>query len=65
MDISLAKAPDGYHIISGHRRLAAALSIRDEVLVTAPGIGEILILKRPDGGLVATQDTSTVALWIE
>lgn len=60
--LHLRKADDGLHVVTGHMRLQAALSIQDEVLVDAPGVGEVLIAKLPDGRLVATQDEQTVAL---
>lgn len=62
MTLHLRKADDGLHVVTGHMRLQAALSIRDEVLVESPGIGEVLIAKLPDGSFVATQDKQTMAL---
>lgn len=62
MQIHLRKDADGFHVVNGHMRLQAALSMRDEVNVEAPGIGEVLIAKLPDGRLVATQDKQTLAL---
>ena len=63
MELCLRKADDGLHVVTGHMRLKAALMLADEVKVEAPGIGEVLIVKAPDGQLVATQDEKTVALF--
>lgn len=62
MPLQLRKAEDGFHIVDGHMRLQAILSMQDEVLVESPGLGEVLIAKLPDGRLVATQDKQTMAL---
>jgi len=62
MQIHLRKDTDGFHVVNGHMRLKCALAIQDEVKVDAPGIGEVLIAKLPDGRLVATQDKQTLAL---
>lgn len=62
MQIHLRKDADGFHVVNGRMRLQAVLSMRDEVKVEAPGIGEVLIAKLPDGRLVATQDKQTLAL---
>lgn len=62
MQIQLRKDADGFHVVNGHMRLQVALSMRDEVKVESPGIGEVLIAKLPDGRLVATQDKQTLAL---
>lgn len=63
MELYLRKAADGLHVVSGHTRLQAALSLSDEVKVNAPGIGEVLIAKTPDGKFVATQDARTLTLF--
>ena len=63
MELHLRKAADGLHVVSGHMRLQAALALSDEVKVEAPGIGDVLIVKTPDGHLVVTQDEKTVALF--
>ena len=44
-------------------RLQAALALSNKVKVEAPGIGDVLIVKTPDGHLVATQDEKTIALF--
>lgn len=62
MQLNLRKDADGFYVVSGHMRLQAALSLKDEVLVEAPGIGKVLIARMPDGSLVATQDNQTIAL---
>lgn len=62
MQIHLRKDADGFHVVSGHMRLHAALSMKDEVKVEAPGVGEVLIARLPNGSLVATQDAQTLAL---
>lgn len=62
IQIHLRKDGTGYHVVAGRHRLQAALSMQDEVLITAPGFGELLIAKLPDGRLVATQDNQTLAL---
>ncbi len=63
MDLMLRRDDDGFHVVSGHMRLKAALSLTDEVKVTVPGLGEVLIVKLPDDRLVATQDMQTLALF--
>lgn len=63
MDLMLRRDDDGFHVVSGHMRLKAALSLTDEVQVTVPGLGEVLIVKLPDDRLVATQDMQTLALF--
>jgi hypothetical protein len=60
--LHLRKTDDGLQVVDGQIRLRAAMSMRDEVLVEAPGLGEVLIAKLPDGRLVATQDKQTMAL---
>lgn len=60
--VQLMKESDGFHIVSGHMRLQAALSLADEVIVDAPGFGEVLVVKCPDGSFVATQDQQSIAL---
>lgn len=62
MQITLQKTAEGIRVISGHMRLKAALSLKDEVKVESLDIGEILIVRLPDGCLVATQDQRTMAL---
>lgn len=62
ISLHLRKDDDGFHVVDGHRRLTAALSMQDEILVESPGIGEVLIVKLPDGRMVATQDKQTMAL---
>lgn len=63
MQIHLRKDAEGFHVVSGLSRLQAALSMADEVKVDAPGLGDVLIVKLPDGCFVATQDTETLALF--
>ena len=63
MELHLRKASDGLHVVSGQMRLQAALALSGEVKVEAPGIGDVLIVKTPDGHLVATQDEKTLALF--
>ena len=63
MELNLRKESDGFHVVDGHMRLRVALSMSDEVVVHAPGVGDVLIAKLPDGRLVATQDRQTVALF--
>jgi len=63
MQIHLRKDANGFHVVSGQSRLQAALLIRDEVKIEAPGIGEVLIAKLPEGSLVATQDKLTMTLF--
>ena len=63
VQISLQKTNDGFTILSGQRRLEAALTIWDEVKVNAGEIGEVMIAKLPDGKLVVIQDRNTMALF--
>lgn len=58
IQIHLCKGADGFYVVNGHMRLQALLSMQDEVKVEAPGIGEVLIAKLPDGRLVVTQDNA-------
>ena len=62
MQLILRKADDGIHVVSGQMRLLTALSLQDEVLVESPGLGEMLVVKLPDGSMVATKDNQTMAL---
>ena len=63
MELHLRKAADGLHVVNGHMRLRAALALSAEVKVSAPGIGEVLIVKTPDGKIIANQDAQTFALF--
>lgn len=63
MEINLIKQERGLQIVSGQRRVLAALSLSDEILVTDPNLGDFLLVKQPDGRIVATQDAQTMALW--
>lgn len=63
MELVLREDVDGLHILSGQRRLEAALSLADEVIVDAPGIGKVLIMKTPSKHLAAVRDEQTVALF--
>lgn len=62
MQILLEETAEGFRVLGGQLRLNAALTLRSEVLVESPGIGEVLIAKLPDGRMVATQDQRTIAL---
>lgn len=63
MEIPLLKTEDGLKVLDGQMRLRAALSLHDEVIVAAPGVGKFLIVKLPDGSLVAIQNEQTIALF--
>lgn len=63
MEVLLRQNQNGYIIVSGHRRLKAALDIKAEVGVVAPGIGKLLIFRNVEGKLFATNDDRTVEIF--
>lgn len=62
-EIALQPMEGGYRVVSGHMRLKVLMSLRDEAVVIATGLGKMLVFKTPDGQLHATQDGSSVALF--
>jgi hypothetical protein len=63
VEIIVRETQTGLEIVSGRRRLEALLAIRDEVVVTSPGIGEMVIARLPDGRLQASANPDHVALF--
>jgi hypothetical protein len=61
--ITFRTTPGGIEITSGKRRLDALLAVRDEVVVTSPGIGEVVIARLPDGRLRASANPEHIALF--
>jgi hypothetical protein len=63
VEIIVRQTGAGLEIVSGRRRLEALLALRDEVVVTSPGIGEMVIARLPDGRLQASASPEHVALF--
>lgn len=63
MELRLRRDNDGFTVVDGHMRLKAALSMTEKVVVNAPGLGKVVIIKMPDGRLMATQDEQTLRLF--
>lgn len=62
IELVLRKDNDGFHVVTGHMRLKAALSLSDEVKVDVPNIGEVLISKHLDGSLIAKHKNQTLTV---
>ncbi len=63
VEIIVRETKNGLEIVSGRRRLDALLALRDEVVVTSPGIGDVVIARLPDGRLQASANPEHVALF--
>lgn len=62
-EIIIRETPEGVEVLSGHRRLNALLAIRDEVVITSPGMGEVVIARLPDGRLRASCDPELIEVF--
>lgn len=56
LSLLLRHTDDGLYIVHGHRRLRLALDMVDQLVVDAPGLGEVCIEKGPDGNVRARFD---------
>ncbi|WP_244848498.1 hypothetical protein [Caballeronia sp. SL2Y3] len=63
VEIIVRATETGLEIVSGRRRLEALLALRDEVVVTSPGIGEMVFARLPDGRLQGSANPKHVALF--
>ncbi len=63
MQIVLKKMAEGFSIESGYQRLQAAFETSDELLVDSPSLGKVLLMKLPDGQLVATQNKDAITIF--
>jgi hypothetical protein len=63
VEIIVRETKTGLEIVSGRRRLDALLALRDEVVVTSPGVGEVVIARLPDGRLQASANPEHIALF--
>ncbi|KDR32792.1 hypothetical protein [Caballeronia grimmiae] len=63
VEIIVRETKTGLEIVSGRRRLHALLALQDEVVVTSPGIGEMVIARLPDGRLQGSAKPEHVALF--
>ncbi|HMC45195.1 MAG: hypothetical protein JWR14_2380 [Caballeronia sp.] len=63
VEIIVRETKTGLEIVSGRRRLDALLAVRDEVVVTSPGVGEVVIARLPDGRLQASANPEHIALF--
>ncbi|MFK4446431.1 hypothetical protein ABH944_006492 [Caballeronia udeis] len=63
VEIIVRETKTGLEIISGRRRLDALLAVRDEVVVTSPGVGEVVIARLPDGRLQASANPEHIELF--
>ncbi|WP_244813648.1 hypothetical protein [Caballeronia sp. Lep1P3] len=63
VQIIIRETRTGLEIVSGQRRLDALLALRDEVVVTSPGIGEMVIARLPNGRLQGSAKPEHVALF--
>ncbi len=62
-DIVVRETQTGLQIVSGRRRLDALLALRDEVVVTSPGVGEVVFARLPDGRLQASANPEHVKVF--
>jgi hypothetical protein len=63
VEIVVRETKTGLEIVSGRRRLDALLALRDEVVVTSPGVGEVVIARLPDGRLQASANPKHIAIF--
>jgi len=63
VEIIVRETKTGLEIVSGRRRLETLLALRDEVVVTSPGIGEMVFARLPDGRLQGSANPQHVELF--
>ena len=63
VEIIVRETKTGLEIISGRRRLDALLAVRDEVVITTPELGEVVVARLPDGRLRASCDPELIKLF--
>ncbi|MEJ0002598.1 MAG: hypothetical protein WDN30_01700 [Pararobbsia sp.] len=62
-EIVIRETAEGVEIIEGERRLNALLALRDEVVITTPELGEVVVARLPDGRLRASCDPELIRLF--
>lgn len=65
VELMLYRATGGYIVMAGNRALKTALSSSDEVVVSAMGIGPMLVFKAPDGQLNIARDERVIPLFMK
>ncbi len=62
-EIVIRETAEGVEILEGERRLNALLALRDEVVITTPELGEVVVARLPDGRLRASCDPELIKLF--
>jgi hypothetical protein len=62
-EIVIRETANGVEILEGERRLTSLLAVHDEVVVTTPELGEVVVARLPDGRLRASSDPDLVKLF--
>jgi hypothetical protein len=62
-EIVIRETAEGVEILEGERRLTSLLAIHDEVVITTPELGDVVVARLPDGRLRASCDPELIKLF--
>jgi hypothetical protein len=62
-EIVIRETADGVEILEGERRLTSLLAVHDEVVITTPELGDVVVARLPDGRLRASCDPELIKLF--